>query len=145
VYRLRVAAVDATGRSGTADYEFDAELAQTGSLKLSSIVLGLSREGGFVPRLQFGTEPVVIGYMEMQGGTPGTRVTAVLELASTLNGPALVEVPLAIKVTGEGRYIATGALPIGGLAPGDYIVRAIVGLDGQAATRVTRTLRKIKT
>jgi hypothetical protein len=143
-YRLRVAAVDATGRSGTADYDVDAELAQTGALRLSSIVLGLARDGGFVPKLQFAGEPVAIGYMEMHGAAPGARLSAALELADTLNGPSRLAVPLVIKSSGENRYIASGALPIGGLPPGDYVVRAIVGLEGQPATRVVRTLRKVR-
>ncbi len=142
VYRLRVAAIDSTGRSGTADYEVTAEVAKTGPLKLSSIVLGLSRDGTFVPRLQFTTEPVAIGYVEMYGGASGAKVTASLELSSTLNGPPLVTVPLAIQGVGENRYVAKGALPIGAVPPGDYIVRALVGLDGYPMTRVVRTLRK---
>ncbi|MEX2272361.1 MAG: hypothetical protein WD690_12860 [Vicinamibacterales bacterium] len=141
-YRLRVAAIDATGRSGTADYDLEAELVQTGPLKLSSVVLGLSREGNFVPRLEFSTEPVAIGYVELYGGTPGMRVSATLEIAREQNGPALISVPLAISPAGEGRYVAKGAVPIGALPPGDYAVRALVGIEGQPATRVTRTLRK---
>lgn len=141
-YRLRVAAVDTQGRSGTVDYEFDAEIALTGSLKLSSLVLGLSRDGGFIPKLEFSNEPVALGYVEMQGAAPGAQVTASLELADTLNGPALVAVPLSIQLLREDRYMATGALPIGALKPGDYIVRALIGLGGHPPTRVVRTLRK---
>ena len=135
-YRLRVAAIDTTGRSGTADYDVTAEVARTGSLKLSSIVLGLSRDGAFIPRLQFTDEPVAIGYVELYGGDAGAKVTATLELAATLNGPALVTVPLAIQGTGQNHYVAKGALPIGAVPPGDYIVRALVALDGHPMTRV---------
>ena len=142
-YRLRVAAIDTTGRSGTADYDLTAEVARTGSLKLSSIVLGLSRDGTFVPRLQFTDEPVAIAYVEMYGGATGTKVSATLELAATLNGPALVTVPLAIQGAGENRYVAKGAVPIGAVPAGDYIVRALVALEGHPMTRVTRTLRKV--
>jgi hypothetical protein len=124
------------------DYELDAEIAQTGSLKLSSLVLGLSRDGAFVPRLEFGNEPVALGLVEMQGAVPGAKLTAALELSATLNGPAMVTVPLSVQLLKENRYMATGALPIGTLAPGDYIVRAQIGLEGQPATRVIRTLRK---
>ena len=144
-YRLRVAAIDTTGRSGTADYDVTAEVARTGSLKLSSIVLGLSRDGAFIPRLQFTDEPVAIGYVEMYGGDAGAKVTATLELAATLNGAALVTVPLAIQGTGQNHYVAKGALPIGAVPPGDYIVRALVALDGHPMTRVVRTLRKALT
>ena len=141
-YRLRVAAIDSTGRAGTVDYDVEAETPRTGPLKLSSLLLGLSRTGGFVPRLQFTTEPVAIGYVEMYGPAYGQKVSATLEVASTLNGPALVAVPLAIETAGENRFIAKGAVPIGGLPPGDYSVRALVGLEGHPMTRVVQTLRK---
>jgi hypothetical protein len=142
-YRLRVAAIDTTGRAGTADYDVLAEIAQTGPLKLSSVVLGLSRGGTFVPKLQFANEPVAIGYVEMTGATPGARLSATLELARTTNGPALVTVPLAIESRAAGRYAATGAVPVGALPPGDYVVRAMIALEGFPATRVVRTLRKV--
>lgn len=141
-YRLRVAAIDTTGRSGTADYDVDVDLARTGPMKISSIILGLSRGGAFVPRLQFVAEPVVIAYVEMSGAAPGGKVTATVELADTANGPARLAVPLTIEAGASGRYVGKGALPIGALPPGDYIVRAMVGLDAHPPTRVVRTLRK---
>jgi hypothetical protein len=143
-YRLRVAAIDAAGRGGTADYDVDVSLAQTGTLKLSAMLLGLSRSGTFVPRLQFAAEPVVIGYVEMAGASAGAKVTATLELADSTNGPARLSVPLSIEAGASGRYVAKGALPIGALPPGDYVVRAIVALDNHPPTRVVRTLRKVK-
>jgi VWFA-related protein len=141
-YRMRVAAVDSTGRSGTADYDVAADVASSGPLTVSSIVLGLSREGSFAPRLQFTTEPVAIGYVELFGAPAGAHVSAGLEIATTLNGPPLVRVPLAIEPSGQNRYVAKGALPIGSLPAGDYLVRALVALEGYPMTRVTRTLRK---
>ena len=142
-YRLRVAAIDGTGRAGTVDYHVNAENVRTGPLKLSSLLLGLSRGGGFVPRLQFTTEPVAIGYLEMYGAAAGAKVSATLEVASTLNGPALIPpVRLAIESAGKDRYVAKGAVPIGALPAGDYSVRAIVGLEGHPMTRVVQTLRK---
>jgi hypothetical protein len=140
-YRLRVAAIDASGRSGTADYDLEADLVQTGPLKLSSLVLGLSRDL-FQPRLEFSGEPVAIGYLELYGGAPGLAVSATLEIARALNGPALLTVPLAISPAGPGRYLAKGAIPLAALPAGDYAVRAIVAVEGQPGTRVTRTLRK---
>ncbi len=143
LYRFRVGAIDDTGRGGTVDAEVPAELTPAGQLKLSSLLLGLSREGGFTPRLQFGGEPVAIAYVEIYGGIPGMPIIAALEVARTLNGLAIATVPLAIK-PGDNRYLATGAVPLGALAPGDYAVRAIVGVEGQPAGRVTRTLRKAR-
>ncbi len=142
VYRLRVAAIDTAGRSGTADYELEAEVVQTGPLKMSSLILGLSRDGSFLPRLQFTTEPAAIGYLEMYGGAPGTKISSALEIAATLNGPPLAVGPVCDRIRRPGRYIARGAIPIGALPPGEYIVRALVGVEGQALTRVVRTLKK---
>jgi len=144
-YRLRVAARDAAGRSGTADYEVGADLATAGSMKLSSLVLGLSRNGNFVPRLQFSTEPVALAYLELYGGTPGAKIAAIVEVAQNVESAAILTAPLAIDPSGEeGRYLATGAVAIGALPPGDFVVRAIVGIEGQPAGQVVRTLRKVK-
>jgi hypothetical protein len=143
-YRLRVAAIDRTGRAGTADYELDAEIVQTGPLKVSSVILGLSREGRFTPRLQFGGEPVAIAFVELYGAPPGTAIASSLEIASTTNGPAIFTLPLVFERTGDARYAATGAIPIASLPAADYVVRAMVGIEGQPMTRVIRTLRKVR-
>jgi hypothetical protein len=70
-------------------------------------------------------------------------VNATIEIARSLNGPAMAASPLAIEAGGENRYVARGAIPIGKLPPGDYVVRALVGLEGHPMTRVVRTLRKV--
>ena len=140
-YRLRFAATDAQGRTGSADYDLTAELRQAGTLQLSSLLLGLSR-GGFAPRMQFGSEPVALAYVEIYGGKAGEQVAATFELARSLNGPPMVTVPGALAATGD-HHSATAAIPIGALSPGDYVVRATIGIAGQPSTRVERTLRKV--
>lgn len=143
-YRLRVAATDTAGRSGSADYEVVAELAPAGALKVSSLVLGLSRGGGFAPRMQFGAEPVALGYVDIYGSVDLRDVTVAAEIARTIDGaPVMPSIPGAVRtVTGEPRLIATVALPIGALAPGDYVVRLTVTEAGKSSGRVYRTLRK---
>ncbi len=64
-YRLRVAAMEAPGRAGAADVEVSAGLTDAGPLKMSALLLGLSREGGFRPRLEFSTEATALAYMEL--------------------------------------------------------------------------------
>jgi hypothetical protein len=52
-------------------------------------------------------------------------------------------IPGSVKsVSGEDRYIATLAIPIGGLPPGDYVIRVTVTVPGQPSGRLVRTLRK---
>jgi hypothetical protein len=143
-YRVRVAATDSTGRGGATDVDVTAEMTPAGALKLSSLVLGLWRDNAFQPRLQFSTEPVVIAYLDVVGGVAGAPVAAFVEIARTANGPALSTTRLAIESTSDpSRFQASAAVPIGALPPGDYIVRAIVGVEGQPMGRVTRVLRKV--
>jgi hypothetical protein len=143
MYRVRVAATDSTGRGGATDVDVAAEMTPAGPLKLSSLVLGLWRDNAFQPRLQFSTEPVVIAYLDVVGGAAGAPVAAFVEIARTANGPALSTSRLAIEGTSDPiRFQASAAVPIGALPPGDYVVRAIVGVEGQPMGRVVRVLRK---
>jgi hypothetical protein len=138
-----VAAIDTTGRRGSADYEVVAEPVTAGGLTFSTMVLGVSYERSFVPKLQFIREPTANGSFEMQGLVPGGTLSVVLELAASEDGPALVRVPGAIVANEKAdRRRATGVVPIGQLPPGDYVLRAIVSLDGQPIATLTRILRK---
>jgi hypothetical protein len=143
-YRLRVAAVDASGRAGAADYRFDATLTPVGNLSLGALVLGLSRDGRLTPRLEFSQEPSALASFEIYGGVAGTAVSASLEIARTMDGPAIASVPLAIQAQGDGRYLAMGTVPLGALEPGDYAVRGLLRLENGTSGRTIRTLRKVR-
>ena len=143
-YRLRAAATEATGRVGAADFVVAAELAPAGPLTLSALVMGLSRAGRFSPRLEFGSEASAMAHVEIYGASAGESVGAVFELARSANGPALVTLRGTFAGTSDpDRFIATAALPIGALTPGDYVVRATVAAQGKAGGRVLRALRKV--
>jgi hypothetical protein len=143
-YRLRVAAAEAAGRAGAADYTVGAELATAGPLSLSDIVLGLSRGGQFSPRLEFTSEATAMAHVEVYSATGGETVGAVFEVARSANGPALLTQPAAFAATTDkDRFIATAALPIGALKPGDYVVRATVAAQGKSGGRVLRAFRKV--
>jgi hypothetical protein len=143
-YRLRVAAAEAAGRMGAADYEVAAELAPAGLLTMSALVVGLSRDGRFTPRLEFGAEATAMAQVEVYGASAGEAVGAVFEIARTANGPALVTLRGTFGPTSDAdRFIANAALPIGALAPGDYIVRATAASEGKPGGRVLRALRKV--
>ena len=144
-YRVRVAATDSAGHAGTADYDLDATLTPAaGGLTLSAMVLG-TPDNNFTPKLQFGSEPQAVAYFELYGGKQGMPVSVVVELASTLNGPATAQIQPKISGSSEpDKYIIMAPIALGALPPGDYVIRAIVGLDGQPAGRIVRTLRKIQ-
>jgi hypothetical protein len=142
-YRLRVAATEAAGRGGAADYDVTAELPLAGPLMLSALVMGLSREGRFLPRLEFGSEASAMAQVEIYGASAGEAVGAVFELSRTSNGPPLITLKGTFAATADpDRFLVTAAFPIGALQPGDYVVRATVAAQGKAGGRVLRALRK---
>ena len=145
VYRLRVAAVDASGRGGTTDYDLAAEVPRADPLKVSALVLGTQQQGGgFAPRLQFsGADAVVIGLVEIYGVPKGGNVSVDLEVAPSLDGTPIANAPTTVSPGNvEDMRIAFGGFSIASLAPGDYQMRAVIKLDGKSVGRVVRTLRK---
>jgi hypothetical protein len=142
-YRLRVVAIDASGRIGAAEEVVEVGLTQVGPLSLGSLLLGISRHDTLVPQLQFGNEPTAIASFDIYGGTAGMRVSAAVEVARDVDGPALVTLPLALAGVDEGRVVAKGAVPIGALPAGDYVVRGVIRLEDGTTGRVARTVRKV--
>jgi hypothetical protein len=143
-YRVRVAAVDASGRAGTADYELKVEVPRADPLKLSTLVLGTQTQGGgFAPRLEFGNEPVAIGLLEIYGVPKAGAITVDLDIVQTAEGAPLAMAQTTVGPgSAEDMRIAFGGFSIASLAPGDYQMRAIVSLDGKPVGKVVRTLRK---
>ena len=145
-YRLRVAAVDAGGRTGAADYELRAEVPRADPLKLSTLVLGTQQPGGgFAPRLEFGAEPIAIGLLEIYGVPKGGTITVDLDVATTAEGAPLAAAQTSVTPgSTDDMRVAFGGFSIDALAPGDYLMRAIVNLDGKPVGKVVRTLRKAR-
>lgn len=149
-YRLRIAAIDSTGRLGTVDYELVATLTDAAPLTLSAMALGTSSEGGFTPKLVFGSDQAAVAYFEAYGNVKSPdSITVRLEVAASPDDRALSNgVPRVITAPADParpspeRRMIVGAVPIAALPPGDYVVRAIVSVDGRPVGRVLRTLRK---
>lgn len=143
-YRLRVAAVDEQGRSGAVDAEVAAALVNAGPIGLSDLAFGLSGQNGMTPVLQFGNQETGLAFLELYG-RPAGPLSARVEIASTPEGPALTAVPVQAAASSEAdRFMLTATLPLGSLEPGDYLVRAVIGVQGQPEGRVVRTLRKVR-
>jgi hypothetical protein len=145
VYRVRVAAVDGSGRAGTTDYELRAETVRADPLKLSALVIGTQGAAGFAPRLEFTSETNAVGLLEVYDVPKGSAVTVDLDVASASNGPSLATAETQIgKGSGDDALLAFGGFSIDNLPAGDYLMRATVKLDGKAVGRVMRTIRKSK-
>lgn len=142
-YWLRVAAIDRAGRPGAAEDVVEVGLTPVGPLSLGSLILGVARDNDVDPRLEFGSEPTAIASFDIYGGTAGMPLTVMLDVARDPDGPALVTVPVALTRAGESRVVATGAVPLGALSPGEYVVRGVIRLEDGTMGRVIRTLRKV--
>ena len=144
-YRLRVAAMDAAGRRGTVDYEFRADLIPAAPLTFGTLMGGWIDRGTFRPRLLFGPDaPAVAGYLEFYGTLPsGAELSVRFELAASPDGPALATAPGSVlgsqQVT---RFVATGAMSLTNVAPGDYVLRAVLSIDGRPAGVARQTIRR---
>lgn len=143
-YRVRVAAVDASGRAGTTDDQVRAELVRADPLTLSALVLGTQpQSGGFSPRLAFTSETVAIGLVEIYGVPKNGAVVVSLDVASTPEGPSLATADTTLgRGSADDARTAIGGFGIESLPAGDYVMRAVVSLDGKPVGRVVRTLRK---
>ena len=141
-YRMRVAATDATSRSGSVDAEISAGIVAAGPIHLGDLVLGKMGAQSPVPALQFTNEPEAVAMIELYG-RPAGPLTAYVEITTGGEGEPLQAVPLQPSATNEpDRFILSAKLPLSALKPGDYLVRAVVGVQGQEG-KATRTLRKI--
>lgn len=144
-YRVRVAAADSSGKAGAVDDAFTAGLTAAGpSLKLSGLTLFAQTGTGIAPRLQFKDEPEAIVLFELYG-RPAGRLQARLEVAKTTDGAA-IGAPVQPGASGTAepdKFTLSAKIPIADLAPGDYVIRAIVNEEGQPEGKVTRTLRKL--
>jgi len=142
-YRIRAAAIDSTGRPGAAEATIDVGLTGVGGLSLGSLLLSAFRGGTTSLQLEFGSEPTARASFDIYGGSAGQRLSATLEIARDLDGPAIATVPLALTRADDARVVAAGTVPLGALASGDYVVRGVIRLEDGTTGRVVRTLRKV--
>ena len=141
-YRVRFGATDASGKGGAVDYPLVAELTAAGPLKLGALVLTSFKNNAAVPAVQFRDEEKIIGILEVYGQLTG-QVAARMEIASSLEGAPIATIQPGGRTTNEpDKAVLTGELPIGTLAPGDYVVRAYVAIQGQPEGKVVKSFRK---
>ena len=145
-YTLRVAAVDAAGRRGSVEHAVKAAPVSAGGLEISDLVLAASSTGGAVrPAVDLELAGGGLTALLELGGRDAARVeraTVALELADTVDGPALLRVPVPVGAPRkDGVREASVAIAAGLLPPGTYAARAEVSLDGKPVGVVTRPFR----
>jgi hypothetical protein len=143
-YRLRVAAVDTSGKGGTTEDDFILQLTEMPPIRLSSMLLGVG-QGGFSPKLAFtSADAAAIGYVEVYGTTKDAKVETTFEIVKP-DGEVMGSGAGTVGAgSAEDARIAYGGFGIATLAPGDYTMRVTVSVDGKPAGIASRTLRKLK-
>jgi len=149
-YAVRAVAMDSRSRAGGVERHLDARLAPAGPLGLSSLVLtdpAIRVDG----KMKFVVNGSVAGssvavYLEMQRLQPGqagstSKPMVQFEVARSEDGPAMVgSVPPVTEETTPGAWYAEGTLNLSSLAPGGYVVRAVVLWDGAVVGKATRSI-----
>jgi hypothetical protein len=142
-YRVRVAAIDAEGRGGTTDIQMAAQLTDAGPVKLGALILGTDPKSF---KLQFGPgDKAAIGFLPIYGVQKDMNVSVNYEIRESETAQPMGTFPgnLLGGTAGDERVYWAGVDP-GQLAPGDYLMRAVVSIDGKEVGVATRTLRKVK-
>jgi VWFA-related protein len=138
-YRMKLAAIDATGRRGSIEHAFEVEDARAGALRLSDVFIGEIAAGSFVP------SPWVIP----GASTLPVRLDVSAEAADALAGatvsidlarpgaPSFASMPITLREAGDPkRRTASATLAIGTLPAGEYLVVATLqAADGKSVQR----------
>jgi len=143
-YKVRFVATDDKGRSGAVEHTIDTNFTALGPLKFSGLFIGAPGTAGCGPKLVFSTEEAICALVEMYG-QPTAQMAATLEIVPASGGKAIASVGMAGAATSQpDRFnLSAAQVPIASLAPGDYIVRAVIGMQGHPDAVVERTLRKV--
>jgi hypothetical protein len=143
-YRMRLAAVDASGAAGTINEDVRIEEVSPGTPLTSALVLGTQSAAGFAPRLLFVNEKMATAVVEIFGVSKAANVTAKFEFADSEDGPAAATLPGTVQAPRDDFRIAFVQIPVAQMPAGDFVVRAVIAVDGQPiAAKPLHTLRKV--
>jgi VWFA-related protein len=145
VYRLRLAAIDLSGNSGSVDRDISAPQTNGQDVAVGDLMLAGSQDlqGGTVrpPVLVKVEDGVVQSFTEIYTNKPGTLTQAqvAFEVAETPEGPTLKSTTTAFQSKPGGlSAAAASSLSVAALPPGRYFVRAVTTSAGRTVGKVER-------
>lgn len=148
VYTLKLAVLDGTGRRGSVEHAFRAELESAGQVRIGGPLLA-ARDGGsgqLRPAVtgEF-TGDVLHAYLELYSDAPEQlrNTSVVVEVAQRDVGRTLDSAPVIFQPAADpaGPLAGEAAVPIALLPSGDYVVRAVITVFGRKAGQVVRPFR----
>lgn len=149
-YGLKLAVVDDTGKRGSVQHAFRAQLTPAGQVRAADLLIGENAGAGAT-----GAAPAVAGvftdadalhgYLELYADAPDAlqRASVTLEISAREDSRALESAPARFDeaVSTASRRVAEGVLPIALLPAGEYHARAVVSIDGRKMGQVIRPFR----
>jgi len=152
-YNLRVAVAGAEGLSGSVERNVRAYMRRLGPFRVSDLMLGAQVPGGgasaIVPTVTGQTTGDTLhAYVELfaENASVFDRAAILLEIATSADGPAVQSAAARLQAADtDPRSRAIGAaIPIGALAPGTYVARAVIAVDGQKVGAITRGFQVVR-
>jgi VWFA-related protein len=144
-YSIKLAAADADGRVASVERSASAKLTAVGQVRMGDLLIARPNgTGGVRPTVDgvVGTDAMV-GYLELYSDAEPqleqSKVT--LEIAQSDSGTALTSAPMPFADNKPGRRIAEAAVPVGLLANGDYVARAVLSQNGRTIGTITQPFR----
>ena len=141
-YMLKLAVIDDQGRRGSVEHRLSARLQAGGPFRFGSLMLMDGRVGGALsPKIEPRVSgSLAVGYTEVYATDPARFEGAAIafEVAAEPNGRALAQAAgLLSETAAPGRRLAVGEVPLAGLEPGEYVLRAVVSIGGRPVARLT--------
>jgi len=152
-YKLRVAVSDAAGSSGSVERNIRAYMRRLGPFRVSDLMLGAQTPGGgaaaIVPTVTGQTTGDTLhAYVELfaENAAVFDRAAVLVEIGASADAPALQSAAAHVQANDtDPRSRAIGvAIPIASLAPGTYVARAVIVVDGQKAGTITRGFQVVR-
>jgi VWFA-related protein len=149
-YLVKVAVLDESGRRGSVQHNFRAQLTAAGQIRVTDLLIAENTgaaAAGISPAVSANfTGQLLQGYVELYSETPEQlkNATVVMEVAGSEDSRALDSAPASYKDTpaeGPARRTAEASVPIALLPPGEYVARAVVSVSGRKIAQVSRPFR----
>ena len=142
-YTMKLAVADGD-RIGSVEHPVHARLGRIGTVVVSDLVVGglTTAKPVMPPPIDATvTTDYLQGIIEAYGST-AAAVTGRLDVAASLDGPALATAPIAAVPAGTDRAVLGQVLSIRNLRPGRYVLRAVLALPNVAPQTIIRTFEK---